>query len=233
MRNLKLLTMGRKLDLKARRLGKRIGTRTRKTKNFFKDNKFLFIGLGVAAIGTYLLAGDQIKSLFKKDNDEETPQLPKVDPLLIPGGVNKTITPEPTGLDIDKKLRKGSSGEEVKRLQFIINYIAGFRGSKSYKTPGGYTVNFPIKTDGDFGNNSQAGAYFISPEFKSQGFITLDQARRKLAYIAGYYSKPFPSELVGTKNFNKYQESYKAGQIDYGKKDRAQNIGAFVNPFNP
>jgi hypothetical protein len=206
-----------------------------------KQKKTLYIGAGVAAalIGTWFLAGDKIKGLFKKDSEpgDDFTQLPAKDQILIPGGQGSTQTtvkqPEPAGIDIDKKLRKGSSGEEVKRLQFIINYIAGFRGSKSYKTPSGYTVNFPIKTDGDFGNNSQAGAYFISPEFKTNGFITLDQARRKLAYIAGYYSKPFPSELVGTKNFDKYQESYKAGQIDFGKKDRAQNIGAFVNPFNP
>jgi hypothetical protein len=206
-----------------------------------KQKKTLYIGAGVAAalIGTWFLAGDKIKGLFKKDSEPggDFTQLPAQDQILIPGGQGSTQTtvkqPEPAGIDIDKKLRKGSSGEEVKRLQFIINYIAGFRGSKSYKTPSGYTVNFPIKTDGDFGNNSQAGAYFISPEFKTNGFITLDQARRKLAYIAGYYSKPFPSELVGTKNFDRYQESYKAGQIDFGKKDRAQNIGAFVNPFNP
>jgi len=206
-----------------------------------KQKKTLYIGAGVAAalIGTWFLAGDKIKGLFKKDSEPggDFIQLPAQDQILIPGGQGSTQTtakqPEPAGIDIDKKLRKGSSGEEVKRLQFIINYIAGFRGSKSYKTPSGYTVNFPIKTDGDFGNNSQAGAYFISPEFKTNGFITLDQARRKLAYIAGYYGKPFPSELVGTKNFDKYQESYKTGQIDFGKKDRAQNIGAFVNPFNP
>jgi hypothetical protein len=129
-------------------------------------------------------------------------------------------------------LRKGSQGEEVKRLQFVINYIAGLRGSTSYKTPGGYTVKFPIGTDGDFGSGTQAGAYFIAPSFKSDGFITLDKARERLAYIAGYYNKPFPSELVGTKNYSKYQDNYKTGAIDFGKDDRAKNIGAFVNPFN-
>jgi hypothetical protein len=50
--------------------------------------------------------------------------------------------------------------------------------------------------------------------------------------LAGYYNKPFPSELVGTKNYNKYQDNYKTGAIDFGKADRAKNIGAFVNPFN-
>jgi len=191
-----------------------------------KQKKQLYIGAGVAAalIGTWLLAGDKIKSLFKKDSDaggDVFTQLPTQEPILIPGGQDSAeqAAPVPEGIDIDKKLRKGSKGEEVKRLQFIINYIAGFRGSSKYKTPGGYTVNFPIKADGDFGNNTQAGAFYISPQFKDQGFITLDQARRKLAYIAGYYGKPFPSELVGTKNYMDYQNAYKGGEIDANKQN--------------
>lgn len=188
-----------------------------------KQKNGLFIGAGIAAalIGTWLLAGDQIKSLFKKDNLTNDPKLPAKDPILIPGGqgATKPAEPEPAGIDIDKKLRKGSQGEEVKRLQFIINYIAGYRGSSKYKTPGGYTVNFPIKADGDFGNNTQAGAYFISSQFKDLGFITLDQARRSLAFIAGFYGKPFPSELVGTKNYMDYQNAYKGGQIDANKQN--------------
>jgi hypothetical protein len=188
-----------------------------------KQKNGLFIGAGIAAalIGTWLLAGDQIKSLFTKDNLTNDPKLPAKDPILIPGGqgATKPAAPEPAGIDIDKKLRKGSQGEEVKRLQFIINYIAGYRGSSKYKTPGGYTVNFPIKADGDFGNNTQAGAYFISSQFKDLGFITLDQARRSLAFIAGFYGKPFPSELVGTKNYMDYQNAYKGGQIDANKQN--------------
>lgn len=204
-----------------------------------KNRKFLIAGLAAAIVGTYFIAGDKIKSLFKPD---ETPEPPQITPGQTPGQIlAPTITPgtkpapEPKaeGLDINKKLRKGSQGAEVTRLQFIINYIAALRGSTSYKTPGGYTVKFPIQTDGDFGNNSQAGAYFIAPTFKNDGFITLDKARERLAYIAGYYNKPFPSELVGTKNYNKYQDNYKTGGIDFGKDDRAKKIGAFVNPFNP
>jgi hypothetical protein len=218
--------------------------RTTTKKGIFapQNRKFLIAGVAAAAIGTWLLAGDKIKSLFKKDdtsNDELNPAPnilpPAPAPLIAPaptggGGGGKS---EPAGLDINKKLRKGTQGEEVKRLQFIINYIAGFRNSTSYKTPGGYTVKFPIGTDGDFGNGTQAGAYFIAPSFKSDGFITLDTARKRLAYIAGYYGKPFPSELVGTKNYNTYQSEYKSGQIDFGKDDRAKKIGTFVNPFNP
>jgi hypothetical protein len=218
--------------------------RKKKTTGIFapKNRKFLIAGVAAAAIGTYLLAGDKIKGLFKKDEIE--PILPPIAPAIVPvqlapapapnaGGGGGGGKSEPAGLDINKKLRKGTQGEEVKRLQFIINYIAGFRKSTSYKTPGGFTVNFPIGTDGDFGNGTQAGAYFIAPSFKTDGFITLDTARKRLAYIAGYYNKPFPSELVGTKNYNKYQDEYKSGQIDFGKDDRAKKIGTFVNPFNP
>jgi hypothetical protein len=201
-----------------------------------KNTLFITAGIMAAGIGTWLLAGDKIKSFFKPDEDENQP--PQITPPTAPkggGGGNGGSTPkapEPSGLDIDKKLRKGSKGEEVKRLQSIINYIAGLRGSTSYKTPSGFTVKFPISSDGDFGNGTQAGAYFIAPSFKNDGYITLDKARQRLAYLAGYYNKPFPSELVGTKNYNKYQDNYKTGAIDFGKDDRAKNIGAFVNPFN-
>ena len=194
-------------------------------------------GVLAAGIGTYLLAGDKIKSLLKGEKDEDMPDI--IPPKEITqsggggGGGTKPTAPDPAGLDINKKLRKGSQGDEVKRLQFVINYIAGLRGSTSYKTPGGYTVKFPIGTDGDFGSGTQAGAYFIAPTFKNDGFITLDKARERLAYIAGYYNKPFPSELVGTKNYSKYQDNYKTGGIDFGKDDRAKKIGTFVNPFNP
>lgn len=212
-------------------------TTARKTGLFSKKNTlYIVAGVLAAGIGTYLLAGDKIKSFFKRD-EEEQPKIPEQTPSPTSGGGGggggtKPTAPEPAGLDITKKLRKGSQGEEVKRLQFVINYIAGLRGSTSYKTPGGYTVKFPIATDGDFGSGTQAGAYFIAPSFKSDGFITLDKARERLAYIAGYYNKPFPSELVGTKNYSKYQDQYKTGGIDFGKDDRAKKIGAFVNPFN-
>ena len=186
-----------------------------------KNRKFLIAGGIAAIIGTYLLAGDKIKGLFKRDtSDQDTPsmdqftQMPAFEPAIITG---TPAAPKKDGLDIDKKLRKGSKGDEVKRLQFVINYIAGLRKTTSYKTPGGYTVKFPIASDGDFGNNTQAGAFFIAPSFKNDGFITLDTARKRLAYIAGYYDRPFPSELVGTKNYNVYQDQYKTGKIDAQK----------------
>jgi len=206
-------------------------------------SKKVLIGVGIASalIGTYFLAGDKIKSFFKKEDDEQPP-LPPIAPAIINGTIAPAPAPkgggvqnqpkEDTGIDINKKLRIGSKGEEVKRLQFIINYIASARSTKSY-TDGGKKINFPINPDGDFGNTTNIGSLFAFNTFKQNGFVTLDQARKMLAYILGYRQQQFPSSLVGTKNEKQYQDSYKSGQIDFGKQDRAKNIGAFVNPFNP
>jgi len=191
-----------------------------------------FIGIAAGAAGLYFFAGPQIKNLFKRKTDEtETGEIETPMATLPAGTVTTTptILPQEDSIDINKKLRKGSSGNEVKRLQFIINFIAGLRGTTSYKTPAGYTVKFPIGTDGDFGSNTQAGAYFAFNTFKNDGFVTLDTAREKLAYIAGYYNKPFPSELVGTKNYNKYQTRFKAGQID-GEKTSLPGGGINLIP---
>lgn len=206
-------------------------------------NKKTLIGVGIASalVGIYFLAGDKIISLIKGDKDDTpdtTPVVPGTTQTLLPpstagGGVPAPVTAPAVSLDINAKLRKGSNGTEVKKLQYIINYIAGFRGSSSYKTPSGYVVKFPISVDGDFGSGTQAGAYYISPEFRTQGYITLDQARKKFSYLAGYYRKPFPSELVGTSNYKKYQDIFKAGEIQRGQDDRAKAIGGtFIDPFN-
>jgi hypothetical protein len=201
----------------------------------------ILLGVAAAAVGTYLFAGDAIKKLLKLDGpdfieDKKPAQLPASPGTPTPSP--QPAKPETPGIDINKKLRKGVNGGEVTRLQFIINYIAGLRKTTSYKTPGGYTVKFPIKSDGDFGENTQAGAYFIAPSFKDAGYITLDQARNRLAYVAGYYGKPFPSELVGTKNYKEYQTSYKSGEIDGNKNANLNlpNVGLnlvnFPTPFN-
>ncbi len=206
-------------------------------------NKKTLIGVGIASalLGIYFLAGDKIKDILKGNkDDQDTPVIePVIEPVIQGGGSGAgsgsgsgsgSATPV---IDINKKLKKGVTGTEVKKLQYIINYIAGFRGSSSYTTPSGYKVRFPIDADGSFGSDSQAGSYFISPEFRTQGYITLDQARRKLSYLAGYYRKPFPSELVNTSNYKKYQDVYKAGEIKRGQDDRAKAIGgAFTDPFN-
>lgn len=202
-------------------------------------SKKALIGIGIASalIGTYFLAGEKIRKIFIKDDSDLQPEIkPALPPAVVPG-----ITPTPgkvyppaqedTSIDINKKLRLGSKGEEVKRLQFVINSIAGARKTNSF-SDGGKKVNFPLNPDGDFGNNTNLGSLFAFANFKQQGYITLDQARKKMAYIFGYRQLQFPSAFVGTKNEKQYQESYKAGQIDFGKDDRAKNIGTITNPFN-
>jgi len=204
----------------------------------FTKKQLALAGIAAAGLGLYFFAGPQIKNLFRKKDDEaESGEIETPMPILVPGPITQTPTSKPDTVDINKKLRKGSSGEEVKRLQFIINYIAGFRGATTYKTPSGYTVKFPIAADGSFGNDSQAGSYFAFNTFKDAGYVTLDIARNKLAYIAGYYGKPFPSELVGTKNYAQYQNMYKAGGIDSGKTITLPGGGIDLLPglnvFNP
>lgn len=186
-----------------------------------KNKTYLYLGLAAAAIGTYFLAGKDLKKLFKREKPDFTPdETPQ--PVIVQTNQGPALiqAPKAEGLNIDKKLIKGTKGTEVEKLQQIINVIAGARKTTSYKTPGGYTVKFPISSDGSFGNDTQAGAFFSFDVFKDQGFVTLDQARKKMSYILGYYAKPFPSSLVGTKNYKKYQDLYKAGEIDANKGDK-------------
>ena len=193
-----------------------------------KNKTYLYLGLAAAAIGTYFLAGKDIKKLFKREKPDFTPdETPQ--PVIVQTNQGPALiqAPKAEGLNIDKKLVKGTKGDEVEKLQQIINVIAGARKTTSYKTPGGYTVKFPIASDGGFGNNTQAGAFFAFDVFKDQGFVTLDQARKKMAYILGYYGKPFPSGLVNTKNYKKYQDIYKAGEIDASKGEK-QKLETFI-----
>jgi hypothetical protein len=196
-------------------ISKRKQVAVRRTARKANNNKyFILAGIAAAGLGIYFLAGDQIKALFKPKGDEEE-EKPKEDPKVLPPG---PVTPkkEP-GLDINKKLLKGVKGEEVKRLQYIINYIAGLRGAKKFQTPSGYVVNYPISADGSFGSDSQAGAYNIDPNFKTKGYTTLHEARKKLAYLAGYYGKQFPGSLVNTSKYKDYQAAYKSGEIEANK----------------
>lgn len=193
-----------------------------------KNKTYLYLGLAAAAIGTYFLAGKDIKKIFKREKPDFTPdQTPQ--PVIVQTNQGPTLiqAPKAEGINIDKKLIKGTKGAEVEKLQQIINVIAGARKTTSYKTPSGYTVKFPIASDGGFGNDTQAGAFFSFDVFKDQGFVTLDQARKKMAYILGYYGKPFPSGLVSTKNYKKYQDLYKAGEIDASKGEK-QKLETFI-----
>lgn len=193
-----------------------------------KNRKFLLAGLAAAAIGTYLLAGDKIKALFTKD---QTPEPPRIEPqpviapqpVIVPQQiVTQTTPPIVTGepLDIYKPLKPGVTGEEVWRLQYIINDIAGLRGTKSYnpKNNLGKPVKFPILQDRIFKDQTNSGTLFIDPNYSDKKYTTLDIARNKWAYIRGYYGVGFPSSLENVANSQKYRDSYKTGEIDRSKK---------------
>lgn len=199
-----------------------------------KNRKFLVAGIAAAAIGTYLLAGDKIKSLFKKD---ETPKPPNLSPqpVIVDGAlakpkpevvtvVKEVITPatEGAGFDPDKRLYKGVKGNEVERVQIIANYLAGLFGKTSYtpvidgKNYG--TVNFPIKVDGDFGPNTERAVIGLrGRNYLDAGYTTLDKMRYEYAYWSGVFGKSFPDSLRSSSRYQRYADAYKTGKIDKQK----------------
>jgi hypothetical protein len=187
-----------------------------------KNRKFLIAG-GVAAIaGIYFLAGDKIKSLFKKDTIDQmnTPITPTPDPII-----NQPILTPGTGtdgLDPDKRLRKGVKGEEVKRIQIIANYLANLFGKKNanVKVDGkDYgIVTFPLATDGNFGENTHKAMILLrGKNYLDAGYTTLDKLRYEYAYWSGYYGKDFPNSLRSSSRFQRYSDAYKTGKIDAQK----------------
>jgi len=180
-----------------------------------KTNKtnLILLGLATAAVGTWILAGDKIKDLFKKDDPIE-PTAAIVNPTNGGGGGGggggtKPKQIEPTGPDLDKKLFKGAKGDEVKRLQVIINEIEAMRGRKTLGK-----IKFPLTVDGDMGPSTFAAAMDCFPSLKADGFITLHVARLKWAYSLGYYNKPFSGSLVNSARVTQYQAQYKLGAKD-------------------
>ena len=195
-----------------------------------KNRKFLIAG-GVAAIaGIYLLAGDKIKDLFKKDTSNQL-DIPTPDAVIAPAPdpviINKPIlTPGngTDGLDPDKRLRKGVKGDEVKRIQIIANYLANLFYTKKIgdvkvngKNYG--SVTFPIATDGNFGENTNKAVILIrGKNYLDAGYTTLDKMRYEYAYWSGYYGKDFPDSLRSSSRYARYSDAYKTGKIDAQKK---------------
>jgi len=193
-----------------------------------KNRKFLIAG-GLAAIaGIYFLAGDKIKELFTKDSSDQL-DIPTKDAVIAPAPdpiiINQPILTPRTGtdgLDPDKRLRKGVKGDEVKRIQIIANYLANLFGKKSAnvevngKNYG--TVNFPLQTDGDFGENTHKAIILIrGKNYLDAGYTTLDKMRFEYAYWSGYYGKDFPDSLRSSSRFQRYSDAYKTGKIDAQK----------------
>ena len=190
-------------------------------------NTLIFLGIGAAAAGTWLLAGDSIKKLFK-GNTEPPAMEPEIKLIPSPAGtaqpkskITETKEVDTSGdiYDIREKLKPGSKGSGVGRLQLIINEIANIRGDQGFTANSGQKLKFPIAQDRDFGPATNLGALYAFPSYKENGFITLYNARLRWCYIKGYYNRTFPSSLANTVNLDDYQAAYKSGQIDKAKNE--------------
>jgi len=177
----------------------------------------VLLGLATALIGTYFLAGDKIKAYFKGDQGDDVDQTPLIDttPVNPPtnqgGGTQtpKVIVADEKKLNIYKKLKKGVKGDEVFKLQVILNDIL-----QAFRENG--QSDQLIKQDGDFGAGTEKALIRIngtnSPYYK-KGYTTLNDQRINWAYFRGQYKKQYPSSLVGSSQSKAYEYWFKLGQL--------------------
>lgn len=193
----------------------------------------------ILAVGSgYLIYSKLLKPYLFKDEtsggeeiDSEIDTLPSSDDnsaqqvVKIDGGGDSK--PKYVAPDLDKKIRKGDKGDLVYRVQIAINKIASARGKSSYyDSDKSKTIKFPISLDKDFGNITDSGAKFAFQYYRSNGYITLRKAREQWVRSAGYYNKPFPTELAAVSNFADLKKIY---DINRQKKAVDDNF----NWFNP
>lgn len=202
-----------------------------------KNNNMLILAVstGVLALGYFLYP--TLKNLFKKketsaeietetETQTQTPGSTKIEIETTETEKNET---KPLKIDeFKQRLVKGSKGENVKRIQTILNDIASLR--KQNKING---VNMPLKVDGDFGANTEKVAKNIFTKYKESGYISVNQARSKWAFSRGFYDQSFPQSLVNSKAYNLYQDQYKLGKIEGGnyakKKKQGENINNYLD----
>jgi hypothetical protein len=197
----------------------------RRKKPTFNKKTLIGIGIASALIGTYFLAGEKIKKLFVKDDDmpdiipPKNLVTPAPGPAPAPAPVVQTQTILQTeGLNPDKRLSKGSQGEEVKRVQIQINDINYDRGYKSGKRTNNFgSFNFPLTTDGIWGDNTEQAVKYSFDFYRDKGYLTLDQARYAYAYTKGYEGRAFPPSLRSSSRYQRYADAFKLGQIDKQK----------------
>lgn len=184
-----------------------------------KPNKsnLILLGIATAIIGTYFLAGDKIMAFFKGDSSNDqtpeidstssTPSVPSL-PSTAPATTSGS-SPGDAKINIYKKLRKGSKGDEVFKLQVIINDIL-----QTFRENG--QQDQLIKQDGSFGPNTEKALIRVngknSPYYK-KGYTTLNDQRINWAYLRGQYGKQYPSSLVGSSQAKAYEYWYKLGQL--------------------
>jgi hypothetical protein len=203
-----------------------------------KNNNMVIIavGTGVIALGYFLYP--TLKNLFRKKGSSAEIDTTETEITTAPSlpttgtettGTTKTETSgtKPTN-EFSQRLTKGSKGDNVKRIQTIINDVASLR--KQNEING---VNLPLKVDGDFGANTEKVAKAIFSKYKESGYITVNQARSKWAFSRGYYNQVFPQALVTSKAYNLYQDQYKLGKIENSnymkKKKQGQNINNYLD----
>ena len=203
-----------------------------------KNNNMLIIavGTGVIALGYFLYP--TLKNLFRKKGSSAEIDTTETEITTAPGlpttgtettGTTKTETSGTKPInEFSQRLTKGSKGDNVKRIQTIINDVASLR--KQNEING---VNLPLKVDGDFGANTEKVAKAIFSKYKESGYITVNQARSKWAFSRGYYNQVFPQALVTSKAYNLYQDQYKLGKIENSnymkKKKQGQNINNYLD----
>lgn len=203
-----------------------------------KNNNMLIIavGTGVIALGYFLYP--TLKNLFRKKGSSAEIDTTETEITTAPGlpttgtettGTTKTETSGTKPInEFSQRLTKGSKGDNVKRIQTIINDVASLR--KQNEING---VNLPLKVDGDFGANTEKVAKAIFSKYKESGYITVNQARSKWAFSRGYYNQVFPQALVTSKSYNYYQDQYKLGKIENSnymkKKKQGQNINNYLD----
>lgn len=197
-----------------------------------KNNNITIIavGTGVIALGYFLYP--TLKNLFKKKGSSTEIDTTETEITTVPGSrtteteTTKTET-KPTN-EFSQRLTKGSKGDNVRRIQTILNDVASLRKQNEINS-----VQLPLKVDGNFGANTEKVAKAIFSKYKESGYITVNQARSKWAFSRGYYNQVFPQALVTSKAYNLYQDQYKLGKIEnanYGKKKKqGQNINNYLD----
>lgn len=118
-----------------------------------------------------------------------------------------------SGIDLDKKIKKGDKGNLVYRVQVAINNIAKLRGVNSYKDKEKVkTISFPLPIDpvkSSFGDVTDSAAkYAFGGEYTGKGYTTLRKAREQWVRSAGYAGKPFPTELSNVSNYDDLRKIY-------------------------
>lgn len=202
-----------------------------------KNNNMIIlaVGTGVIALGYFLYP--TLKNLFRKKGSSAEIDTIEIETTTAPDqstsgtetkGTEKKETIKPKIDEFAQRLTKGSKGDNVKRVQTIINDVASLR--KQNEING---VQLPLKIDGNFGANTEKVAKTIFTKYKESGYITVNQARSKWAFSRGYYNQVFPQALVNSKAYNYYQDQYKLGKIEnanYGKKKKqGQNINNYLD----